>query len=295
MIILNTRLTRIAVLIGAVFCWYTVQAEVDPHWSKAGCQACHLEAAPVEGVLNLKASDAETLCETCHGSRGEATKCRHASDIPSTNVQVGDSLRDSLEGESVVCSTCHDVLYQCEHPTKPYSFMNPGFLRDRTSHDETDFCMKCHETDGYERLNPHGGTASFPPQATCQLCHATVPETSATGELLVTFNMQHDLNDTCRGCHSIKPHPKGLTFTSPDVRDDWVHLVPPTEDVMQRMAVVRESTGIELPLNPETGEIFCATCHNPHDFKVGGEHGSQSSRTKHRLRMNNICQACHEK
>ena len=39
----------------------------------------------------------------------------------------------------------------------------------------------------------------------------------------------------------------------------------------------------------------CATCHNPHDFKVGGEHGSQEQAIKSRLRLNNICQACHDK
>ena len=40
---------------------------------------------------------------------------------------------------------------------------------------------------------------------------------------------------------------------------------------------------------------FCATCHNPHDFKLGGEHGSQERATESRLRINDICQACHDK
>jgi len=78
-------------------------------------------------------------------------------------------------------------------------------------------------------------------------------------------------------------------------QDEWVHFVPPSEAVLQNMRESQAETGIELPLNPQNGEIFCATCHNPHDFKVGGEHGSQESGMEHRLRQDNICQACHDK
>ena len=61
------------------------------------------------------------------------------------------------------------------------------------------------------------------------------------------------------------------------------------------MQKAQAETGIGLPLNPLNGEVFCATCHNPHDFKFGGEHGSQELEAKNRLRMSNICQACHDK
>jgi hypothetical protein len=76
--------------------------------------------------------------------------------------------------------------------------------------------------------------------------------------------------------------------------DEWLHFVVPPDDIVQTMQQSLETTGVGLPLNPQNGEIFCATCHNPHDFKVGSGNGSQSG-TSHKLRTNNICQACHEK
>ena len=90
------------------------------------------------------------------------------------------------------------------------------------------------------------------------------------------------------------PHPKSMSFTR-ESNDEWVHLVVPSSDVLARLSTKQAELGIELPLDPQTGEVFCATCHNPHSFKIGGEHGSQSKDVKHRLRMDNICQACHEK
>jgi hypothetical protein len=77
--------------------------------------------------------------------------------------------------------------------------------------------------------------------------------------------------------------------------DGWIHLIEPSEKTLAKMGTTKDVTGIELPLDPQTGEVFCATCHNPHDFKLGGEHGSESQEVKHRLRQENICQACHEK
>ena len=59
-----------------------VGAEDSPHWDKAACQVCHAETTPVAGQATLTAADAESLCETCHGARGDATPCRHLSGVP---------------------------------------------------------------------------------------------------------------------------------------------------------------------------------------------------------------------
>jgi hypothetical protein len=104
--------------------------------------------------------------------------------------------------------------------------------------------------------------------------------------------MDHDVNDACMGCHNVKPHPRNL-FTEKKA-DEWLHFVVPPDDIVQTMQQSLETTGVGLPLNPQNGEMFCATCHNPHDFKVGSGNGSQAG-TSHKLRTNNICQACHEK
>ena len=164
-----------------------------------------------------------------------------------------------------------------------------SFIVGRTG----EYCMKCHESSEYEKLTPHKGITGVPPRPTCMLCHESIPESNAAGELSVIFNMKDDLNDMCRGCHNVRPHPKNLFSANPAT--GWVHLVKPSGAILENMRQSRAETGIGLPLSPESGEVFCATCHNPHDFKIGGEHGSQEREAKHRLRMNNICQACHDK
>jgi len=271
----------------------TASAQDGPHWNKNDCQACHEHHAPVEGSANLKAARAEELCDSCHGVSGTASSCRHASDIAVGEQDVGESFFTSLKDGKLVCTTCHDAVYQCDHPSKQYSFMNPGFLRDRTSPATGNYCFECHEESGLQKLNPHQGVADEPQTATCPLCHVDIPAADATGQLVVTFNVQRDLNDACRGCHAVQPHPKN-SFSIKQAKG-WDHLVTPSTVVLQNMEKTKASTGIELPLNPLNGQVFCATCHNPHDFKVGGEHGSEERDADKLLRMTAICQACHDK
>jgi hypothetical protein len=268
-------------------------AQADPHWNKNTCQTCHVDAAPVAGDIRLQETDAEALCESCHGDRGDARPCRHISDIAPGDPTLPDSYAAKLKDGQVVCTTCHDVTYQCLRPNKSYSFMNPGFVRDRVSQDPGTQCYQCHDDAGYQKLNPHGGSVGDPPKPTCPLCHTGIPETSNTGQLAVDFNMQHDLNDMCRGCHAVPPHPRSMAFSTQ--AEGWVHLVVPSAEILGNMQKTESETGIALPLNPLNNEVFCATCHNPHDFKLGGEHGSQERAAKYRLRVKNICQACHDK
>jgi hypothetical protein len=291
MLIFNTRM-RLAVLF-VVLSSAGANAEDNPHWNKDGCQTCHVEVAPTDGLVNLNAPDAEAMCDACHGDRGDARPCRHSSGLPIGDFAIEEQLRASLKDGQVVCSTCHDIVYQCERPRVQYSFENPGFLRNRTSRRSGEYCFKCHEKAGYDKLSPHAGIAGSPPRPTCLLCHKSFPETGSTGQLEVEFNMQDDLNDTCRGCHDVRPHPRNLFAAN--TTDEWVHFVAPSAEVLENMREAQAETGIGLPLNPQNGEVFCATCHNPHDFKVGGEHGSQERAIKNRLRVNDTCQACHDK
>ena len=295
MIIRITKPALAALFCGVLLISAWASAQDDPHWNKGTCQVCHENAAPVAGNVKLHEDDAEALCDTCHGARGSAASCRHSSDIAVDTQNFGDKFNGSLKEGKIVCTTCHDITYQCKNPTRQYSFHNPGFLRDRTSRDTGDYCFECHEKAGYEKLNPHAGTAVDPARPTCPLCHTGIPETSNTGQLVVDFNMPDDLNDTCRGCHVVQSHPKSMSFGGPQSMEEWVHLVVPSAEVLENMREAQAETGIGLPLNPLSGEVFCATCHNPHDFKLGGEHGSQEREMKNRLRVNDICQACHDK
>ena len=268
-------------------------AQESPHWKKSACQTCHTEAAPTDGVVNLNAPNAESLCISCHGDRGDALPCRHSSGIPVGNMDIDESFQGALQDDKIVCMTCHDVVFQCKNPKRQFQYDNRGFLRDRDYTVAKDYCLRCHESADYQKLSPHNGIAGTPPRPTCNLCHNGIPQANVTGDIELVFNMEHDLNDTCKGCHNVRPHPTNL-FTG-NGSDEWVHLVVPSDEVSENMRASQTETGIGFPLNPQNGEIFCATCHNPHDFKLGGEHGSQSREVKHRLRQENICQACHEK
>jgi hypothetical protein len=121
------------------------------------------------------------------------------------------------------------------------------------------------------------------------LCHTGIPESDGTGGINVSFNMQHDLSDTCRGCHDVRPHP--LSIFSPGTSNEWVHLAAATPEVAANMREAEVQQGIILPLHPETGEITCSTCHNPHEFKGG----PVAQQPEHRLRADEICQVCHAK
>lgn len=271
----------------------SIYAQDSPHWTSEGCVACHEGGLPADGKVNPK--EVEALCDTCHGSRGDAIPCRHASGVSPENVVIPEALSASLNEGRVVCSTCHDIVYQCEHPKLHYSFQNRGFLRDRTSNFAADYCNKCHEPSVLGRLNPHDGYAGDPSRSTCTLCHAGIPESNEAGDLDVAFNLPNAMNEMCLGCHNVRPHPKSMFSFNPAEEEGWVHLTVPSSAVLERLRVMQAKTGIELPLDPRSGEVFCATCHNPHAFKVGGPKGSQSRDSEHRLRLNNICQACHDK
>ena len=282
------------VLIGGLLLACTTNAAESPHWNKSMCQTCHTDELPVAGSAGLKNANVEGLCESCHGRSGDAPGCRHISGMPMGDLEAPETFRESLDDGAVTCTTCHDIVYQCKNARRQFSFQNPMFLRERKSLRTGEFCFNCHVVDDYKKLNPHTGVSGSSQSPTCLLCHATMPHAGDKGELVVNFNMQADLNTICVGCHDVRPHPSGMTFSRAE-QETWVHLVVPPDDIRENMSESRAALGVELPLSPVTGEIFCATCHNPHEFKVGGEHGSQEPAMKHRLRIRDICQACHDK
>jgi hypothetical protein len=210
------RLTLVCLLLSPL-----ADAQNSPHWNENTCQTCHIESAPTAATATLSEPDAEALCESCHGSRGNALPCRHASGITAGEVEIAESLSGALKNGQIVCSTCHDIVFQCERPKAHFSLQNRGFLRDRTSHESSDYCLKCHDNLEIEKLSPHAGFAGSPPGPTCQLCHTRIPQSDSNGQLLVDFNMGTNLNDLCLGCHSVTPHPKGMSFGTPKEEEGW--------------------------------------------------------------------------
>jgi hypothetical protein len=276
-------------LAAAVLLVAPVVASENPHWNKATCDACHATPAPVAGNASLRHATAEDGCTECHGNRGGMLACRHRSDLPVGEMAVAEYYVAALDGGRITCTTCHDLAFQCNNPNIAYSLQNPGFLRNRASHNTADQCFECHDEQQYAALNPHKGAVKDSPRPTCLLCHERVPQSSAGGANDVSFNMRHDLNDMCRGCHDLRPHPRGMSFDSKP--EGWVHLAKPSTEVLGKMQRWEASTGTKLPLSPYNGEIYCATCHNPHEF----EGGPAVQQPEYSLRTGDICQVCHDK
>jgi hypothetical protein len=285
------RIERVlgGVLAAAVFMTAPVAANESPHWNKATCDTCHFGVSPVAGNAALRHATAEIGCMECHGDRGGVLACRHRSDLPLGDLVVPEYYSAALDGGRITCTTCHDLTFQCNNPNIAYSFQNPGFLRNRVSHDTADQCFECHDDQRYAALNPHTGTIKDPLESTCLLCHQRVAQSNATGAADLSFNMRNDLNDMCRGCHDMRPHPQGMSFGAKP--EGWVHLGQPSTDVLGKMQKWAAATGLSLPLSPYNGEIYCATCHDPHEFNSG----AAAQEPEYKLRTNDICQVCHEK
>jgi len=267
------------------------ETKADPHWNKATCQACHVSASPTAENSGLQTTDAEQLCEGCHGNRGGALPCRHSSDIPAADHRMPDSYREALQDGQLACTTCHDLTVQCLSPSRSHSFANPGFVRDRTSRNRGEQCFECHDASGYEKLNPHAMEAGDPAQPTCTFCHASMPVKDERGWLSVDFNVPGSLNDMCLGCHTIQPHP-GSMFSSAPI--DWNHLAVPSAEILQNMKQAEARLGFVFPLDPSNGEVYCATCHNPHHEALQGYPVAHTPGSEYRLRVEDNCQACHD-
>ena len=264
---------------------------VNPHWNSATCQTCHIVAMPTLDNHDLQTEDAGQLCESCHGNRGSALPCRHRSDIPAGDYPIPDSYRAALKDGQLACTTCHDLTVQCLSPHKSHSFTNPGFIRDRRSRNRAESCLECHDTTGFERLNPHAVDTGDPAQPMCTLCHATMPVQDERGWLAVDFNMRDSLNDICLGCHKVEPHP-GSSFSIGPA--SWNHLAVPSAEILENMKQAEQRLGFVFPLGPSNGEIHCATCHNPHDAALEGYSVADTPGSEYRLRVENNCQACHD-
>ena len=140
------------------------------------------------------------------------------------------------------------------------------------------------------KLNPHQMEAGNPPQPTCTFCHATMPVKDESGWVSVDFHVEGSLNEMCFGCHRVSPHP-GFSLSGPV---GWNHLAIPSIEMRGNMDRAEAALEIKLPVDPNTAEIHCATCHNPHHESLEGYAEANTSGAKKRLRVANICQACHD-
>lgn len=99
----------------------------------------------------------------------------------------------------------------------------------------------------------------------------------------------------CWGCHPWAPHPGGqFTFFKKKSGPD--HLIKPPENIKRRLDKMTKKNHIKFPLEPETGKIFCGTCHNVHEKGVIKDpEKAKGADSQKRLRDQPICIYCHLK
>ena len=262
--------------------------DVSPHWDKSACITCHYSPQPTDSS-DLRSVNQVELCAECHND-STTSACAHPTNVPALIRGQGvlpEPHRSALAGDRIVCTTCHSMAFQCKGGSRE-QYQNPAFLRSEAFRHASDACFDCHHLGRYKKLNPHQAKLDGETQS-CLFCHNDVPDAekgTSTGTRL-SGNLQ------CTGCHRVEPHPLSMV---PGTRvDEWTHLVVPTDDIVNRMQAAEDRTGIKLPLDPDDGAVTCSTCHNPHEPGLATYPHLSEEGAVSRLRMLDICEACHDK
>ncbi len=268
----------------------------NPHWRRDTCQACHA-GTPSRANLKLRDADVNRLCNTCHAALSDHGYI-HPVGMPvpkDMQVRLSKPFAQAVvraQG-TISCITCHDLPMTCLPERAGEHALNPRFFREGPYRDRSALCYRCHDPAQYARLDPHDQVDKEGRlrELSCLMCHETQPD--PTGVRKSDFTVQGDLGRLCTGCHLVKPHPGGFSFTA---RAEPDHLRVPSERVRQHMQRMQKENAVALPLDPNTGKVYCATCHNPHARGVVQvAAAAKGAEEKHRLRMPEMCGNCHDK
>lgn len=270
----------------------------NPHWQDGSCKACHSQT-PVGANLNLRNKDITGLCNACHSGTYDHNYV-HPSGVSIKDAgkrrRMPEEFKNSLAKGLLTCATCHDVAAQCLQDRRYEKALNPKFFREGPYKDRTGLCYKCHDQIKYKRLNAHDQVtdAGEIKKYTCQLCHAKTKDLENANSIDdVSFNVKGTLVWVCGSCHPVIPHPSGrFSFTQKQTEPN--HLIVPPDKVLKMMQRSEVENQVIFPLDPNTGEIFCGTCHNPHEKGViKNEAAAKGADERKRLRTENICLNCH--
>ena len=292
-------------------------AEVpNPHWRPGMCGECHV-GTPVEGSRpRFRTDDMIALCERCHYDISAHAYIHATGMVPSRQkyermpAEFRDALkRGSPEGK-LSCIVCHNLVYQCLEKEYSRKILDPMFFRGGPYNGRTDICYKCHDPKNYTRLDPHDMISDEGEILTtkCVVCHSVVPDVKhAEGIGDVSFKVTENLERLCRRCHyGMANHPGtfiaafGATKKSRRKRKEpFTHLRVPPKKVLERLEKTTAEKGIVMPLEPGTGKIFCAPCHNPHERGVQrlarADRGADNVQRLRAGRKGEVCLMCHDK
>ncbi len=261
---------------------------IDPHFTGKDCDVCH-EVAPEPGDKDLQlkyGGDDVAMCNSCHQTEYVKGDLHPVNMVPveSDSFHIPDEF--PLYREKLTCRTCHDVYMQCQ-ANPSVQFKNINFLRGAPYKKTTDICFNCHNIEVYKKTNPHEqldetGTIL---KEQCLYCHQSLPDPNAVAGIEdVTFKTE--TSSFCAACHGEEEtlHPARVN-----------HVVTPPQKMLSSIEAFEKKFEITLPLFE--GDVFCGTCHNPHDKGViKREEANKGSEAEHRLRLNGVydlCIACH--
>ncbi len=262
--------------------------EIDnPHDNEESCILCHLEH-PSKGSTSLKFDGAEQLCGHCHRDM-DTHHSIHPTDItPSTrllqNMQKSFQENINLAENKMGCLVCHDPTIQCEENVKHYANSSKSFLRGEPYNKPVDFCYQCHRRAAYQKLNPHEQTDEQGDvlKNRCLICHTSFPEEEGQ-ERVSKASLKSDLIDICNNCHKTPNHPSRTN-----------HIIKASVGIRQYMEQTVRDLNVYLPLEPQTGRIYCATCHYSHQSGiVKSERVALGADSQAFVRS--TCDYCHDK
>lgn len=274
----------------------------NPHWKEDSCISCHTEEIEDASKINLRSANIEKSCMNCHSAEFDHSYIHPVDIIPSVSKlsAMKPEMKKQIKknGGKVGCSTCHDITLQCNMEDRQ-RHENKKFFRKGPYINRYDLCNKCHIAENYQRFNPHEHVAEDGEiiAEKCRVCHSgsidELEEADSIDE--VSFHTDDNLESICWGCHKWKPHPGGqFSFFKSSEGPD--HLVWPSDEVLFNIEQTLKEKNILMPLEPETGRVFCATCHNPHAKGViKNSAAAKGAESKKRLRSKRICNNCHIK
>lgn len=281
----------------------------DPHWREDACIACH-DGTPTDGNPRVRGkAGVNALCNNCHEVASVHSYIHAVGMVPSAakSTRMPPSFRQAItRGDGIVtCIACHDLPMQCKKERFAERDLNPLFFRGGPYKTRTGLCYNCHDPSHYERLNPHDQISDEGELNTqvCTVCHKVTPNRREARSINdVSFNVTEDLAKLCTGCHPWRPHPGGgwAVYAQGSSPEGPNHLIQPPEKILRQLKRSEKMKDMVLPLDPATGRIFCATCHNPHERGVQrNARADKGADGFKRLRTSGsgmaICVNCHDK
>jgi len=274
----------------------------NPHWNLNACVACH-KGKPGRKNIRLRGKGVDGTCNNCHQALADNIHVHPmAVSVPeSMSKRMPAAFRKTLlqkkkTGRSLSCASCHDILMQCIKKRFSDRKINPKFIRGGPYRARTELCYQCHDRKAYQRLNAHdqiSESGEVQPDK-CLICHMRTPIELDDGSAVDTeLWVKTDYAALCLNCHRWTPHPGGdMPFLD---QGGPMHLVKPSPGILRHMLKMEKMNGLILPLEDDNGQIYCATCHNPHERGVlKNARAARGADAPKRLRSSPMCENCHD-